>query len=225
MKDFYKILGVDQNADQKAIKKAYRRLAQKYHPDRNPDDPSAEDKFKEITEAYSTLSDLQKRQEYDFSRSFGSSQRLNNINDFPDIFSSMFGGHPFGEFFTNPRTSQRPKPKREEDVEVTFKVNLKDLKGAGSVKKTFKLRYNITCDSCEGKGGKSTTRCDACNGLGVINERYVKGTMSYQNTRACNTCAGQGFFILNPCKACNATGTIQKIETYDVNITSKLRKQ
>jgi len=212
MKNHYDILGVDKNADQKTIKKAYRKLAQKYHPDKNQDDQSAEEKFKEISAAYTILGDERKRSEYDFAQQAGDNFFGNGMGD---IFESMFGfgGHPFTE-------KRQSKRKTNEDLIINFQVSLSDLV-KGAVNETFKVNKTIKCKGCSGKGGEIVERCTSCDGLGKIYKQSQQGSTFFQNVSGCVVCRGRGKLISGICKSCHGDGAIKVSEVYSVNIDCK----
>lgn len=229
-KDFYSILGVDKSADEKEIKKAYRRLAMKYHPDKNPDDPSAEEKFKEATMAYEVLSDAQKRSAYDRMGHAAFEQGMNNggfggaggagFGDFSDIFGDLFGGAfggsrggaGFGDFFGGGRTSRASKGA---DLLYTLTLTLEEaVKGC---KKEISFHTSVGCGTCHGKGAKSDadiSTCGTCHGQGQV--RMQQGFFVMQQT--CPDCGGKGKQIKTPCGDCHGTGKQQKHQTLEVSI-------
>ena len=220
MKNYYEILGVAENVDDKSLKKAYRKLAQKYHPDRNQGDKAAEEKFKEISEAYSTLSDKDKRAEYDMIRNggFAPGNPYQNFGGghFNDIFSSMFGGNPF-------QNQNKRQQKKNDDPVVSFKIPLSELK-SGEVRKKFKIRTTVKCEDCDGEGGDHAVRCRFCDGLGNVYTNKRHGNTFFQNVRPCQPCAGRGKILSGLCKSCHGEGTITKKDIYDVKIDCSLRK-
>ena len=210
-KSYYDILGVEPHADKKQIKKAYRRLAQKYHPDKNEGDVAASEKFKEIVEAYSTLSDDQKRSEYDFAQSGAGFSNIDMMSGFGSIFDRMFnmGGNPFYE---------RPKPKKQsKDPTVNFKIKLSQLE-KGNIHKSFSVKRNVKCESCDGQGGEIVNRCTNCDGLGQIFQTIQRGGMHIQNVSPCGVCHGRGKLISGLCAVCHGDGTVVSIDEYDVLI-------
>ena len=196
-KDYYNILGVNKDANESEIKKSYRKLSKKYHPDVNPDNKEAEDKFKEIAEAYSVLSDSEKRSNYD---RFGSADgRGNPFGDMDDIFSQFFGGgNPFGG---RQRQSRRRKGN---DIRVNIKLSLEDL--YSGVNKKIKYRKTNKCSECNNTGGEST-KCTTCNGQGVINQVQNTPFGRIQNTVMCSNCQGSGEMLVKPCSSCGGNGT------------------
>ena len=211
MKNYYEILGVDRNATPDEIKKTYRKKAMEFHPDRNPGDVEAEDKFKEATEAYDILSDENKRRNYDtFGTANGSNSGGNpfNMNDifsqFGDIFGGGFGGGGF---------NQR---KRGNDLKVPVNLTLIDVI-FGSNKK-IKYKRQDKCQKCDGKGGNDLSTCYSCNGQGkkVVVQNTPFGRV--QQAHLCNICDGTGKIIQHKCTDCRGEGTILKEETIDIKI-------
>ena len=222
-KDFYSVLGVDKSADEKEIKKAYRKLAMKYHPDKNPDDPSAEEKFKEATMAYEVLSDAEKRSAYDrmghaafeqgmHSGGFGGGFDGADFGDiFGDIFGSAFGGRGgFSSFFGGERRASK-------GADLLYPLTLTLEEAVKGCKKTINYTTSVTCEGCHGKGAKSDNdivTCGACHGQGQV--RMQQGFFVMQQT--CPQCGGSGKQIKNPCSDCHGTGHTEKSRTLDVEI-------
>lgn len=206
-KEFYDILGVAENASEAEIKKAYRKKAMEYHPDRNQGDKEAEAQFKKINEAYSTLSDPQKKANYD---RFGSADGMGGFggfgggfqggfaaDDLGDIFSQFFGGGFGGG------GARRRRADMGEDIEIRMKISLEDaIKG---VSRKVEYQKNTLCEKCHGKWGERTT-CEKCHGSGTIRERVqtVFGVM--EQTRTCDACHGEGTTITEKCSACDGKG-------------------
>ena len=222
-RDYYKILGVPKTASIDQVKAAYRKLALKYHPDRNPDNKAAEEKFKEAAEAYEVLSDQQKRSQYDqfghanFGGSGGMGTGGMSMDDifesFGDIFGSMFGGQS-AQGRTS-RTGFSPKPGHDlaQDVAITLKESFKGIK-----KEVGYYRF-ITCTDCTGKGtktGVAPKACGGCKGSGQI--QFRQGFFMYAQT--CNNCSGEGFTITDPCTTCKGKSRIQKYDKFTVAIPS-----
>ena len=226
-RDFYEVLGVDKSASAEDIKKAYRKLAVKYHPDKNPGDKEAEEKFKEAAEAYSVLSDPDKKARYDqfghtgvdgagpdFSGGFG------NLND---ILNDLFGGgfNGFGGFggFGSGGRSQQQRVHRGRDIRVRVKLTLEEI--ARGVEKEISIEKSVPCSDCGGRGAKNSAdirTCPACNGTGQVQRvvnTFLGQTISYST---CQQCGGEGKIISNPCRSCNGSGLVRKRETIKVNI-------
>ena len=219
-RDYYEVLGVGKGASADEIKRAYRRMAMKYHPDKNPDDKQAEAKFKECAEAYEVLSDPNKRQRYD---QFGhEGLRGSGMHDFSrmnveDIFS-MFG---FDDFFSgifggrSRRSSRRAGPTRGYDLETTVELTLKDI--AKGTEKTIEFTRQDSCVECSGSGcakGSSPAKCPVCGGSGQV----ARGGGFFQMVSTCRQCGGSGQVITKPCKKCKGTGRVPKKRVVSVKI-------
>ncbi len=207
-KDYYKILEVDRNATQDDIKKSYRKLALKYHPDKNKDNPESEDKFKEVAEAYSILSDTDKKSQYDTYGSVGGGNGGGN-GGFDDIFSQ------FGDIFGFNKRSQ-PQQRRGSDLRIKVSVTLNDII-FGSIKKV-KYNRHVKCNTCDGKGGDELVTCTSCQGQG--HRSYVQNTAfgTIRQSAICSHCEGIGKSIKTPCKTCMGKGVNIKEETVDIDI-------
>ncbi len=231
-RDYYEVLGVSKGASADEIKKAYRKLAVKYHPDKNPGDKEAEEKFKEAAEAYSILSDPDKKAKYDqfghagvdgaapdFSGGFG------NLNDIlNDLFGGAFGGG-FGGFgggfggggFGGGQRQQRVYKGR--DIRVRVKLTLEEI--ARGVEKEITIERSVPCHDCGGRGAKNSSdikTCPACNGTGQVQRvmnTFLGQTVTYST---CQQCGGEGKIISNPCRTCGGTGLVRKRETIKVKI-------
>lgn len=227
-RDFYEILGVPKNADDNTIKKAYRKIAMKYHPDRNPDDKAAEEKFKEAAEAYEVLSDADKRARYDrFGHAgvdgqaggFGGRGGM-TMEDIFAQFGDVFGdsGSPFDSFFGG-RSSRRSTGKKGSDLRIKVKLSLEEM--AKGITKKIKVKKQITCDQCSGSGAKdssSVQTCGTCGGAGYV--RQIKSTFlgQMQTTTTCPTCNGSGQVIKASCSKCRGSGTVMGEETISIDI-------
>jgi len=213
-RDYYEILGVSKSATDTEIKKAYRALAVQHHPDKNPGDPHAEEKFKECAEAYAVLSDAQKRAAYDRfghqgvgAGAAGFGQGFSNIEDIFDIFG-------FGDMFGQ-RTSRRSTVQRGSDLRYDLEITLEDA--AGGKEEKLRIPRLETCDECSGKGtekGTNPETCITCSGSGQV--RYQQGFFSVQRT--CSNCAGKGQIIKTPCKKCRGAGRVEKEKTLEIKI-------
>ena len=227
-RDYYEVLGVDKSASEDEIKKAYRKIAIKYHPDRNPGNKEAEEKFKEAAEAYDVLRDPQKRQQYDqfgFNGpqgggfgGFGGGAGM-DMNDIFSMFGDIFGGHS-GGFGGFGGSGQAQAPQYQgRDLRVTVKLTLEEAyKG---LTKKFKIRKDVVCDECHGTGceaGSKPETCPTCHGSGytVRTTRTMFGMMQTQG--ACPTCHGEGHIIKNKCKKCGGDGIVQGEEVVEFSI-------
>ncbi|MCX7794708.1 MAG: molecular chaperone DnaJ [Thermodesulfovibrionales bacterium] len=213
MKDYYEILGVPRDATPDEIKKAFRKLALKYHPDRNPGNKEAEEKFKEINEAYACLSDPVKRQQYD---QFGTATFSDTgfgpfTTTFGDIFEDIF--EDFFGVFTGRRTQ---RPVKGDDLRYNLTINL--YEAAFGAEKIIDIPKTEPCADCVGTGsaGRKPITCPNCRGTGQV--RYQQGFFTISKT--CAKCQGRGYFISDPCKKCNGTGFIQRIKAISVKIPS-----
>ncbi len=222
-RDFYEVLGVARTASADEIKKAYRALAMKYHPDRNPNNKEAEDKFKEAAEAYEALSDAKKRQQYDqfghagMNGGFGAGggQGGMNMDDIFEQFGDMFGDLFGGGQGRRTRKKTGPEPKRGHDLYKELQISLKDAYLGTQVEVAY--NHFVTCETCKGKGaakGTSPVVCTQCNGSGQVNFR--QGFFMY--TQPCNVCGGEGFTIPSPCPDCKGQCRKQLYEKFTLNI-------
>lgn len=224
-RDYYEVLGVDKNATEDEIKKAYRKIAIKYHPDRNPGDKEAEEKFKEAAEAYDVLHDPQKRQQYDqfgfdAPGGFGFGGGGFTMDDIFSMFGSVFEGGGFGGFggFGGSRGGSQRKY-RGGDLRLKVKLNLQEV--ATGVTKKFRVRKDVTCPHCHGNGcepGSSPESCPTCHGSGytVQTKQTLFGIMQTQGT--CPTCHGEGTIIKNKCHECGGDGVVKGDEVVEVKI-------
>jgi molecular chaperone DnaJ len=231
-RDFYDILGVAKSAPAEEIKKAYRKLAIKYHPDKNPDDKAAEDKFKEAAEAYEVLSNPEKKQRYDqFGHAGvggaaggggygGGGMNMEDIfSQFGDIFGG--GGSPFDSFFGGGGQSRGGGRRVAKGSNLRIKVKLTLEEIANGAEKKIKVNKQITCHTCDGSGAKdksSVSSCKTCGGSGAV--RRVTNTIlgQMQTTATCPTCHGSGQQITAKCNACHGEGTVRGEETISINI-------
>jgi len=213
-RDYYEVLGVSRDADADTIKKAYRRLAMKYHPDRNPDDPSAEEKFKEATEAYEILTDDEKRPAYDRFGHAGVDQNAGGGGrGFEGSFSDVFGD-VFGDIFGGGGRS-RGGPQRGADLRYSLELDLEQAVRGDKIE--IRVPILATCEDCKGSGAKAGTQpstCTDCGGSGQI--RVSQGFFSLQQT--CPRCRGQGRIVKDPCRSCSGAGRVEKRKTLSVRI-------
>ena len=216
-RDYYEILGVKRASSEGDIKKAYRKQAMKYHPDKNPDDPDAELKFKEAAEAYSVLSDPEKRGNYDRFGHEGVDSNFSSQFDPRDIFGhfeNMFSG--FDHFFGGRR--QRNVRRKGSDTRNTVEIDLEEVLTGCS--KTIYINQIALCDPCSGQGHRDESdraRCKGCNGTGRV-QQSVGGFVELSS--ACSTCSGYGFIVSNPCSSCHGSGSIRKKKEINVSIPS-----
>jgi len=214
-RDYYDVLGVSKGATPEELKKAYRKLALKHHPDKNPDDKEAEEKFKEAAEAYEVLSNPEKRSRYDqfghrgMSGSGGFGGQHMSMDDifshFGDIFGGAFGGG-FSSGFGGQRTGRR-RVNRGSNLRVKVKLDLKEV--AHGVEKKIKLNKYVPCDSCSGSGaekGSSKSTCPTCRGMGQVTQVTNTFLGQMQTSSTCPQCGGDGEVITNKCNACHGNG-------------------
>ncbi|MES2649978.1 MAG: molecular chaperone DnaJ [Bacteroidota bacterium] len=237
-RDFYEILGVSKTASAEEIKKAYRKVAMQFHPDRNPGDKSAEDKFKEAAEAYEILSDADKKAQYDryghaaFAPGRGGGHPGGmDMNDIFSQFGDIFGEDVFGSFFGGQggRGRQggqgRGRGSRGSDLRVKIKLDFEEIaKGAA---KTIKVKKYVSCNTCSGSGAKdknSVQTCGTCGGQGQV--RKVQSTFlgQMQTVATCPTCNGEGTTITNKCGSCRGEGRVFGEETVTLNIPAGVQE-
>jgi len=221
-RDYYEVLGVSRDADPQEMKKAYRKLAMEYHPDHNKE-PDAEDKFKELSEAYGVLSDPEKRSRYDrggFAGLDGMSSEdiYSNIN-FGDIFGGGGGGSIFDDIFGFGRGGRRRGPSRGSNVEVEIKVPLKRILTGGE--ETVVYNRFEACPSCEGsraKAGTEPKKCAECDGAGQKVYTTHQQGMTFQQVAVCPACQGQGVFIEELCPDCDGRGSVERETKVEINV-------
>lgn len=230
-RDYYEVLGVGRDADAQAIKEAFRKLALKYHPDRSPDDPDAEAKFKEVAEAYAVLSDADKRARYDAGGHAGlegfSAEDLFGGVDFESLLGGLggFGGGGIGlgggglfdRFFGG--GVRRRDPRVGADLRVEVGVSLARVLSGGS--ETVRVERPTACTACGGSGaepGTEPTRCDVCQGSGREVESRVEGQTHFQQITPCSACRGRGEWIETPCPTCHGRGQTAIAESIEVKV-------
>lgn len=225
-RDYYDVLGVGKSADGTEIKKAYRKLAMKYHPDKNPGDKEAEEKFKEINEAYEVLSDETKRRNYDQfghegvnGQGFGGAGGFGGqgFGGFDDIFGDIFGDM-FGGGFGGGRPRRRG-PERGADIRQ--RINISFEEAAFGKKVQVKINRSEECDDCHGSGAKPGTSkktCSTCHGSGQVQSVQRTPFGNIASTRTCSTCNGEGEVIDSPCTKCHGKGSIRKTKTIEVDV-------
>jgi len=230
-RDYYTVLGVDRNADEAAIKKAYRQCALKYHPDKNPGNKEAEEKFKEAAEAYEVLSNPDKRAKYDrfghdglknmgggFS---GGGMSMEDIfSQFGDIFGNAFGFGGFGNFGDfGSKSSQRRRVNRGTNLRVKVKLTLEEI--AKGVEKKIKVQKYVACKECNGsgaRGGGSYNTCSTCRGSGQVTRVTNTFLGQMQTTNTCPACGGEGRTISDKCQPCTGNGVVRGEEVISINI-------
>ena len=227
-RDYYEVLGIEKGASDAEIKSAFRKMAMKYHPDRNPGDKEAEEKFKEVNEAYSVLSDPDKKEKYDRfgfagidpNAGFGGGGGFSGFNGegfgFDDIFN-MFGGG-FGGFGGS-SSSRRTGPRRGADIQKTMNISFNEA--VFGCHKEIKLTKDVVCEECNGTGaakGSSKRTCPDCGGRGsvTVNQRTPFGV--FQSTQTCSRCGGTGSIIETPCHKCSGSGKYRKTVNINVDI-------
>lgn len=227
-RDYYEVLGIQKGASEDEIKKAYKKKAREYHPDLHPDDPTCEDKMKEVNEAYEVLSDPSKKQRYDqfghagVDPSYGGggmggfSGGMGGFSDMGDIFENIFGNFGFGGGGSR---SNANAPRRGSDIQESVLINFMDA--CNGIKKEIKIRRMSTCDVCKGTGadGSSSSEvCPDCQGRGTI--RVTQNSMfgAITSTKTCPHCSGKGKIIKNPCQKCRGTGRTRVQKTMSVDI-------
>ena len=227
-RDYYEVLGVEKNASTQEIKKAYRKLALKFHPDKNPDDKEAEDKFKEAAEAYEVLSNEEKKAKYDrFGHAGmggggfgGGGMNMDDIfSQFGDIFGGGGGGFGgFGGFGGGGRGARRVN--RGSNIRVKVKMTLADV--VNGVEKKIKVKKYVSCKPCSGSGAEGGsggfTTCDTCKGAGQVNRITNTFLGQMQTASTCPTCGGDGKIITNKCNSCHGDGIVKDDDTIELKI-------
>lgn len=215
-RDYYEILGVGRDVGADELKRAYRKLAMKHHPDRNPGDKAAEERFKEASEAYQILSDPERRAQYDrfghaaFEQGAGFGGFDFAAAGFEDIFSDIFG-----DFFGSTRGRGRARTRRGEDLRYDLGISFEE--SIFGTEKTISVPRLATCDACSGKGSKGGTgrvTCSACRGSGQV--RFQQGFFTIAKT--CGQCSGQGTIIKDPCRSCGGSGVMQKTQALNIKV-------
>ncbi len=221
-RDYYEVLGIERGSNGEEVKKAYRKLAMQYHPDRNPDNPEAAEKFKEISEAYAVLSDPERRNRYDQFGHAGAAGGFTNGMDIDpfEIFRSFMGGFGFGDIFGGGAQQGRgPKSYRGRDIQINLAITLEEI--AEGVTKKIRVQRYETCGVCHGEGtkdGKTPETCPTCKGAGEIRQvtRSFLGQMV--NITTCPTCQGRGSVIQHPCDHCGGEGRVRNQATVEIAV-------
>jgi molecular chaperone DnaJ len=220
-RDYYEVLGVPKDANEADIKKAFRTMARKYHPDANKDDPNAAEKFKEVNEAYQVLSDADKRAKYD---QFGhAAEQMGGMGGNP--FEGMGGAGGFGDIFDMffggqmGRQQRQRGPSRGADLQYELDMSLEEA--AFGIKKEIRIPRTEPCETCHGSGARPGTQpvtCSKCRGTGQVQQATNTIFGRFVNVTTCDRCGGEGKIIENPCSTCRGRGTVQKMHTVEVNI-------
>ena len=225
-RDYYEVLGLSKGASDDEIKKAYRKLAKQYHPDMNPGDKTAEAKFKEVNEAYSVLSDKDKRAKYDqfghagVDPNFGAGGGFGGFDmgdvDLGDLFGSFFGGGFGGGFSSQQRASA---PQRGESLRASLTISFEEA--AFGCQKEIDLTRTEQCQECHGSGcaaGTTAETCPDCRGTGTVRVQQRMGSMAFSSSAPCSRCGGKGRIIHTPCKSCGGTGSVRRQSRISVTI-------
>ncbi len=218
-RDYYKILGLQREASETEIKKSYRRLAREHHPDANPDDTGAEERFKELTEAYEVLSNPESRRAYDTyghqvprgAGGGGPGAGGDPFGGFQDIFDAFFGDRFGGSFFGGGRT-----PVRGEDVEAEVEVSLREA--AFGTEREVNVQVVKNCEVCDGIGGTKSRQCETCGGVGAVRTVLESLLGQMVSTGACPTCTGRGRIIEESCENCYGSGRVSEVVTRRVSV-------
>ena len=234
MRDYYEILGVERDASPEVLKKAYRKQALQYHPDRNPGDKEAEGKFKEAAEAYEVLSDANKRARYDRfghagvrNGAGGGGAGFQDINDifsaFSDIFGGGAGGSIFDDFFGGggrTRQRRRAQGRRGEALRIQLPLKLEEI--AEGIEKKIKVHKFVACETCSGSGAEGGSSgystCTTCNGMGEVRQARQSVLGQIVSVQTCPTCRGEGQLIQNKCGACHGEGRVKGEETIAIAV-------
>lgn len=224
-RDYYEVLGVQKDATDAELKKAYRNLAKKYHPDVNPGDKAAEAKFKEVNEAYEVLSDAQKRSRYDQFGHAGTDPNgfgggAGGFSDFDfggigDIFETFFGGTGFG----GGRSRSKRGPQKGADLKYSMDISFEEA--AFGIEREINISRMEVCTKCSGSGAKpgtQATTCQHCNGTGQVQVRQNTPFGQFVNTKTCDVCKGEGKIIIDPCPACNGKGKLRNNVKLKINV-------
>ncbi len=226
--DYYKTLGVDKKASAEEIKKSYRKLARRYHPDRNPDDKQAEARFKEISHAYDVLSDPEKRKQYDSGSgpfaNAGAGGGFGGFGNFDfegsssmgDILSNLFGGSASGR-----RTRSKPRPEKGRDLETEVSISFEQAIAGAQI--PLSVSTQAPCPTCHGTGAKPGTTpkvCPRCEGRGI----ETQGQGMFSISQPCSQCGGSGTVIDDPCPACHGSGAVRTMKRYRVNIPAGVKE-
>ena len=233
MRDYYEILGVDKGASESEIKRGYRKVAMKHHPDKNPGDSSAEAKFKEAAEAYSVLSDGDKKARYDQFGHAGVNQGAGggqyshmDINDIFSSFGDIFGGGGgFSDFFGGGQRRQRGGHQRGSDLKISLSLTYEEIFSGAA--KTIKVKRMEQCGNCSGTGAKKGSQpvtCPSCEGQGEIRRVQRSFLGQVVNVQPCHHCNGRGQVVSNPCGSCRGNGRVKNTATVDIEIPAGVTK-
>lgn len=234
-RDYYEVLGVSKDADENQIKKAYWKLAKKYHPDVNPGDKEAEARFKEANEAYEVLSDSKKRAQYDrfghagvdpssFTGGFGQGGYDVNLED---LFSSIFGDFGFAGFSSGGRSGRRSQQGPIPGANLRYRMNLDFMEAAFGGERLISIRKEDLCDTCHGTGAEPGTEaetCPVCHGSGEVSVRQQTIFGQMTSTQTCSRCHGSGKIIAHPCKTCHGSGRVEKTKRIQVKIPAGINE-